>query len=205
MNFERYKHSPFTHKPNKFQMDPIEMKFTDMDEFNEIYSYVKQHFMRVEPTKSKAMPHNGTCKLHSRYMVVQSKTKIELTVVCHKGCYRFVIGNQRDDLKNPVSGKKAVRTIYKAAQALGINLDKYKVSQEEGQALKAQIDPPHIEMFGIEGRVYTNVHHLDLNSSYASRIIEEYPELKELYDSMYQQRHANDGYYKHVLTNHIGC
>lgn len=205
MKLEVYKHSLFTHKPNKFQMEPIEMKFTDLDEFNEVYNYVKSNFMKVEPTKSGSMPYNSSCKLHSRYMVIQSKTKIELTVVCHLGCYRFIIGNKRDEVKNPVSGKQAVRAIYKEAKKLGIDLEKYKVSPEEGKKIKKEIEPPHIEMFGIEGRVYTNVHHLDLNSSYASRIVEIYPELKPLYESMYNQRHEKNEYYKHVLTNHIGC
>lgn len=205
MKLENYKHSQFTHKPNKFQMEPIEMKFTDLDKFNAIYKYVKENFMKVEPTKSGSMPYNASCKLHSRYMVLQSKTKIELTIVSYKGCYRFVIGNKRNELTNPVSGKKSVRTIYKVAKELGIDLEKYKVSSEEGKLLKTEIDPPHIEMFGIAGRIYTNVHHLDLNSSYASRIIEAYPELKEMYEQMYSQRNENDGYYKHVLTNSIGC
>lgn len=205
MKLEAYKHSLFTHKPNKFQMEPIEMKFADMDEFNEIYAYVKSNFMKVEPTKSGGMPYNASCKLHSRYMVIQGKTKIELTVVCHLGCYRFVIGNKRDEAKNPVSGKQAVRAIYKEAKNLGIDLGKYEVSPEEGKKIKKEIEPPHIEMLGIPGRVYTNVHHLDLNSSYASRIIEAHPELKPLYESMYDRRHENNDYYKHVLTNSIGC
>lgn len=205
MKFEKYKKSPFTHKPNKIQMQPIEMPFEQMDEFNEIYAYARAHFMKVEPTKSKAMPYNGSCKMHSRYMIVQSKTKIELTIVCYAGCYRFLIGNMRNEAENPVSGKQAVRAIYKAAKELGIDLSRYAVSPEEGQALKTEITQPHIEMLGMPGRVYTNVHHLDLNSSYASRIIEKHSELKPLYESMYAKRHENDGYYKHVLTNSIGC
>lgn len=205
MNIEKYSHTNFTYKPNKLQLQPIEMAFSNMDEFNQIYQYAKANFIKVEPTKAKAMPYNGSCKLHSRYMVVQSKTKIELTIVCHKGCYRFVIGNNRNELKNPVSGKESVRAIYKLAKELGIDLTKYKADKNTGLKLKEEIQAPHIEIFGAPGVVYTNVHHLDLNSSYASRIIEVCPELKPLYEPMYNKRHNNDGYYKHILTNHIGC
>lgn len=205
MNIEKYSHTNFTYKPNKFQIEPIELSFKEMDEFNAVYQYVKENFIKVEPTKAKAMPYSSSCKLHSRYMIVQSKTKIELTIVCHKGCYRFVIGNNRNELKNPVSGKESVRTIYKLSKDLGIDLSKYKVDKNTGLKLKEEIEAPHIEIFGAPGIVYTNVHHLDLNSSYASRIIEVYPELKPLYEEMYGKRNNNDNYYKHVLTNHIGC
>ena len=205
MKFERYKHSPFTHKPNKYQMEPVEMTFSNMDEFNEIYAYVKDNFKKVEPTKSGSMPYNASCKMRSRYMVVQSKTKIELTVVCYAGCYRFVIGNKRDSIKNPVSGKQAVRAIYREARELCLDLASYAASPEEGKKIKAEILPPHIEMLGVPGRIYTNVHHLDLNSSYASRIVEAHPELRTLYESMYGKRNLEDGKYKHILTNSIGC
>ena len=201
----KYIHTKFTHKPNKYQMKPIEMKFSDMEEFNEVYNYCKNNFLKVEPTASGSMPYNNKCKLRSRYMVLQSKTKIELTVVCHLGCYRFIIGNKRNEIDNPVSGKQAVKEIYKKAKELNISLEAYKTTPEEGKKIKEEILPPHIQMYGREGRVYTNVHHLDLNSSFASRISEVYPELKPLYEYMYSHRKENDGYYKHILTNHIGC
>lgn len=201
----KYQHTSFTWKPNKREMQPTEWAFTDMNEFNEVYQYCKENFMKVEPTKSGSMPYNRSVKLHSRYMVITSKTKIELTVVCHLGCYRFLIGNKRDEITNPVSGRDSIRAIYNKAEEMNIDLTKYACSEEEGEAIKATINPPHIEAYCQEGRVYTNVHHLDLNSSYASRISEEYPELKPLYENMYNKRNENDGFYKHVLTNSIGC
>jgi len=186
-------------------MKPVELKFEDMDEFNEVYDYCRENFMEVEPTKSGSMPYNKSVKLHSRYMIVKSKTKIELTVVSHEGCYRFLIGNKRNEIDNPVSGRKAVRQIYAKAAEMNIDLTKYALDSITGEQIKTEIVPPHIEMFGKSGLVYTNVHHLDLNSSYASRISEFYPELKPLYEAMYNKRHENDGYYKHVLTNSVGC
>lgn len=205
MNIGRYRHKEFTYKPNKYQIEPIEMPFSQYDEFNEIYKYCKEHFLKVKPTKSKSMPHNTSIQMYDRYMIVQTANKIELTIVCHLGCYRFVIGNKRDEEKNPISGKQSVREIYKAAKKLNIDLSKYKVDSETGEKLKKEIFAPHIQKFGATNLIYNNVHHLDLNSSYASRIIETYPEFKPLYDYMYQQRHNNNDYFKHVLTNHIGC
>lgn len=205
MKLTDYLHTSFTYKANKLQIPPVEMPFAAMEEFNEIYQYVKTHFMKVEPTKSKSIPCGSPWNMYSRYMIVEGRNKIELTIVCHEGCYRFLIGNKRNEDKNPVSGKEAVRAIYKAAKEIGIDLSKYKVDKNTGLKLKNEIHAPHIKMYGVAGLAYTNVHHLDLNSSYASRIIEKEPDFKTLYEYMYIRRHDYDEYYKHVLTNHIGC
>lgn len=205
MNLKEYKHREFTYQPNKFQIEPIEMAFSDYEKFNEVYLYAKDHFRRIEPTKSHAMPHNRAVDMYDRYMIVQSANKIELTIVCHMGCYRFVIGNRRDEEKNPISGKAAVREIYRLAKELNIDLSKYKVDSEQGEKIKETINAPHIKIYGATGLVHCGVHHLDLNSSYASRIVEKYPEFEPLYNEMYNKRHQKNEYYKHVLTNHIGC
>lgn len=203
MKLTNYEHKNFTFKPNKLQIKPVEFSFSQAAEFNEIYQYVKDNFVRVEPTKSGALPTDK--RLHSRYMVIQSRTKIELTVVCHEGCYRFLIGNKRNAIKNPVSGKRALREIYKVAKQFNLDLSKYKVDKTTGLELKNEIESPHIEMYGRPGLVYSNVHHLDLKSSYASRICEVYEEFKPVYDYIFSKRHEANDYYKHVLTNSIGC
>ena len=205
MKLKEFKHKEFTYQPNKFQIEPIEMAFSSYEKFNEVYLYVKDHFRRVEPTKSHAMPYNSGINMYDRYMIIESKSKIELTIVCHEGCYRFVIGNVRDEEENSISGKAAVRAIYRLAKKLNIDLSKYKVNREEGEKIKQTITAPHIKMYGASNLLYYNVHHLDLNSSYASRICEKFPEFKPLYQEMFSKRHEKNEYYKHVLTNHIGC
>lgn len=202
---EKYIHTKFTQKPNKRQMTPIELEFTDIDEFNEVAKYCKENFMKVNPTKSGSMPYNNRVKLRSRYMIIQSASKIELTIVCYQGCYRFLIGNKLKKGDDQISGKDAVKAIYKASKEMNIDLNKYAVDSHTGRQIKTEIVPPHIEMFGKPGLVYTNVHHIDLNSSYASRISEVYPELKPFYETIYAKRHDNDGYYKQVLNKSIGC
>ena len=205
MNLENYPHKEFTLTPNKYQIEPVKMPFTNVDEWNELYFYCKSHFMEVKPTRTGSMPVNSKCKLHSRYMVVCTKTSFELTIVCHKGCYRFILGMGKDAEKNPVSGKQAVRTIYKIAKELNIDLSKYSVDRVEGSKIKETIHFPHIEQYVPSKIVYGNVHHLDFNSSHWSRLIEKYPELKPIAEYMFNRRKLNDGYYKHVLTNSYGC
>lgn len=203
MKLTDYEHKTFTFKPNKLQLKPVEFSFSQAAEFNEIYQYVKENFERVEPTKSGAIP--TAKRLHSRYMICQSHTKIELVIVCREGCYRFLIGNKRNTIKNPISGKKALREIYKVAKQLNLDLTKYKVDKDTGLTLKNEIEKPHIEMYGAAGIIYSNVHHLDFNSSHWSRLIETYNELTPIAEYMYSKRKENNNYYKHVLTNSYGC
>ena len=108
---------------------------------------------------------------------------------------------------NTIHGTTAVRQIYKKAAELGIDLTKYACEPLEGRRIKDEIVNPHIEVLikPLLRIPLKNVFHLDLKSSYASRIVEAYPELFELYDYMFQQRKIANEFYKHVLTNSIGC
>lgn len=205
MNLEKYQHKEFTYKPNKYQIEPVEWEFSKYEDFNKIYMYCRKHFMEVKPTKSKSMPYNSSVKMYDRYMVVVSKNKIELTVVCHLGCYRFLIGNKRNEEKNPVSGKESVREVYDIAKKFNVDLSKYALkNREEGEKIKSEIISPHIKKYGATGIIYENVHHLDFNSSHWSCLINEIPETKPIAEYMYSKRKENDDYYKHVLTNSYG-
>ena len=205
MYLDKYPHKELTLKPNKYQITPIKMPFDMADTFNEIYKYCKEHFIEVKPTKAGAMPNNNSCKLHSRYMIIQSKNAFELTIVCYQGCYRFIFGADVDKEENPVSGKESVRTIYKVAKELNINLSKYAIDKETGKSVKETIHSPHIKQYCASGIVYTNVHHLDFHSSHWSRLIEKEPNLQPIAEYMYMRRKQKNKYYKHVLTNSYGC
>lgn len=207
----KYKHIPWTDKPNKLLMPINHFRSDGINEFNEIYQYIKKKFIFVNKTNSGGMPYNYKVKYNSRYILTKSTTRFEIVLVSYLGCFRFQFSANSATHKedNPVSGIKAVKTIYKKAKDFEIDLSKYACnSPEEGKAIKEEIDRPEIDDYCLRNKDYAefdNVHHLDLVSSYASRIIEEYPELKPLYEYMYDRRKEYDEYYKHVLTNSIGC
>ena len=204
--FERYKGKPFTYKVNKKKLPINTFNFDNLEEFNRIYLYCKDNFIEVKPTPSGGIP-LGRDKFHSRYFVLRGNQRYELVVCSAKeGCYRFVLMNKKKPT-NTIHGTTAVRQIYKKATELGIDLTKYACEPLEGKKIKESIVNPHIEVLlkPVLGLTVKNVFHLDLKSSYASRIVEAYPELYDLYNFMYQQRKFKNEYYKHVLTNSIGC
>ena len=210
MNLTKYKHIPFCWKPN-LKLIPInEFKgFSDdnVKRWNKIYNYCKKNFMLVEPTRSGGISVSPKYNKHFRYFVLLKVQSFELVVLCDQGCYRFVIKNGKEKDKDAVTGRQACNTLYKFADNYGIDMTKYISDPISGEQIKQEIEPPHIKcmkpMFLCSK--LKHVYHLDLNSAYASCICEEYPELKPMYDHIYSLRHENDGKYKKVLTNSIGC
>lgn len=205
-----YKHTKRNEKPNRYTLPLNNISLDDVEEFNEIYFYIRDKYSRVKPTKSNSIPYNGAIRYKGRYIVIASANKFEIVLVCIEGCYRFILGENIDHEQNPVSGKRAIKQLFRTAKKLNIDLSKYEQETAEGVKTKEEIESPLIEEFCLKKvlpykEVIGNVHHLDLNSSYASRIAEAFPELKPLFDYMYERRHNNNNYFKHVLTNSIGC
>lgn len=204
--FEKYKGKPVSQYINKKMLPINEIHFDQVDEFNRIYLYCKKHYQRVDPTPSKGISIKASEKYHERYCFITGNQRYELIVICRSGCYRFILKNKRAE-DNIVKGTTSVREIYKEADSLGIDLSKYMSTPEEGKNIKECIEPPHIEILMplLTGKPIEHVYHMDLNSSYASRVVEQFPELKVLFVSLYTKRKDNNNYFKHVLTNAIGC
>lgn len=203
MRLKDFAHKKFSPTPNKKQIPIVEIPYSNYELWNELYFYAKSHFLKVEPTPSGAFP-NGSMKMHSRYMVYHINQSHELVFNCEHGCYRFII--QPTKLKeNKVSGRKSVLELYKVMDKFSIDLNKY--SCKNGLNVKKTIESPVIEVTrsSFLELIINHVYHLDLNSSYASRIVEAYPELKEVYTELYENRKEDNNYFKHVLTNSIGC
>ena len=206
MDLTKYKHIEYCLKPNKTKIPINHFTFEQVDEFNSIYQYVKNHYMLVKYTKSHGISINHRERLFERYFVIEGNQSFELVVVCYDGCYRFLIKNKKPK-DNTIEGQRACRSVYKYADKYGIDMSKYM--SEDGIQDKKEIIGYHIKVIDtaemLVRKVLHNVYHMDFNSSYASRICEAYPELKPMYEDIYSHRKENNGYYKHVLTNSIGC
>lgn len=207
MELINYKHIPYKLKPNKNQIPINHFTFENLDEFNEIYQYVKSEYQRVNHTQSQGISNKVSERLHERYFVVKGNQRFELVVVCAEGCYRFLLQNKKQK-GNEIPGQQACRSIYNWADQYGIDMNKYALSDKnEGLSVKNEIEKPHIQVLQklMLNKRLKNVYHMDFKSSYASRICEAYPELKPMYEDIFNHRKENNGYYKHVLTNSIGC
>lgn len=204
MMLQNYKHIEYCHKPNKNKIPINHFTFEDLDEFNKIYLYAKEHYKLVKPTKSQGISVKISERFFERYFIINGNQRFEMVIICYEGCYRFLLHNKKA-IDNTISGQQACRSIYNWADNYGIDLSKYIV--DNGKDIKKEIESPHIKVLQplLLGKKLSHVYHLDLRSSYASRICETYPELKEMYEDIFNHRKENNGYYKHVLTNSIGC
>lgn len=204
MNLTKYAHIPFTITPNKNMIPIVEMNFDQVGTFNKIYQYVRKKYIEVKPTTSQAISTKGSLKYHYRYQIAKGNQRFEMVIICEQGCFRFLLHNEPKK-ENCISGQAACRSFYKWADNFHINLAKYVT--RNGKEVKEKIQPPHLEILFRAGlnRKFKHVHHIDFHSSYASRIAESYPELKPMLEEIYRLRKENNGLYKHVLTNAIGC
>lgn len=203
---EKYKSKPHSIKPNKKKLPINRFTFEDLEEFNNIYKFCKTNFLEVKPTKSQGISNNPMEKYHSRWFIIKGNQRFELVIVSYLGDYRFILENKKE-ITNTIRGTTAVRQIFKKADEFGVDLTPYKCDSKEGLKIKETIESPHIEVLEHKmlGKLVKHVYHMDFKSSYASRIVETYPELYDLYNYMYKQRKFKNEYYKHVLTNSIGC
>lgn len=206
---ESYKHIKYSIKPNKNKIPKNCFTFDDLEEFNEIYLYAKTHYKRVKHTKSQGISNKREEKFYERYFIVKGNQRFELVIICYEGCYRFLLQNKKHQ-DNTISGQQACRELYKWCDNYNIDLTKYATDVDQGLIEKSRIEKPHIEILTDikrfrQGESIPHVYHMDFRSSYASRISEAIPELKPMYEDIFSHRKENNGYYKHVLTNSIGC
>lgn len=209
MDLTKYKHIGYTIKPNKKKIPINDFTFENLEEFNSIYMFAKNNFMKVKPTLSRGISNKVGEKYHFRYFMNVGNQRFELVIICNQGCYRFVLHN-RKAVDNTVGGRDACKAIYEMADKYNIDMSKY--ASEAGFDIKKEILSPHIQVMRDiyiatpeKPKAYLHMYHMDFNASYASRISEEYPELKPMYEEIYNMRKDNNDYYKHVLTNSIGC
>ena len=203
MKLTQFKHIPYTFDLNKKMIPAIELTYDQINLFNKVYQYARKNYLKVNPTPSLGLP-NGPDKYRFRYMVVNHNQSIELVIVCAYGCYRFLV--QPKKLKgNTIPGRKAVLELYKMFDKHNIEFGKFRCSN--GLKIKEEIEKPLCMTTNpiYYCKVLENMYHLDFNSSYASRIIEAYPELKPAYEELYKKRKDNNDRFKHVLTNSVGC
>lgn len=139
------------------------------------------------------------------YGISETRALGDITVFSNGLVLRVSIGRDKDD---SIGGNKALTILKKELLNDGHNIDDYAcVTPQEAEQVKAQIPPPKIEWTNVckwlKGTDIENVHHIDLNSAYASGIIKAHPELSDTYKRLYANRKKNP-LYKDVMNMSIG-
>lgn len=196
-------------KPNKLHIPVNNLEFTKegAEEFNELYRYCLEmeqsgEFERFMPTRSCGISIQREFIRGPRWLVTVKTTFVELLIKNLDGrYYRFIIGAGKVAEKG-FSGRRAWQIFCSWCNKFNIDIEKFAI--EGGWEVKQTIPAPRISLEVPEERTYTNAHHIDLNSSYASGIIEAFPELSPVFTAIYETRKQNDGQGKKVLTHTPG-
>ena len=215
---KHYTHAEPTLKPNynKIPQTVFCNNDADIDEFNEIYLFLKeQKFDTIRRTKSGGISYRDINYLTWAWDVRVTLSSVELTVLCWAGLFRFCFrpsalkgSVERDNeskLNNPydISGSRAFAVLKKELSKDGINLEDYAI--DNGKEVNETIEKPIIEMADNTFRdiPLENVHHIDIHSAWPSGIAEAYPEMAPTWNRIYLARKVNP-VYKQILNKSIG-
>lgn len=212
MEITEYKHTSYKARGlmNKELFPQTTFNWTEYEKFNEVYQWARENCIKGKQTLSGGIAGGPYNRYHSIYFYNKRKASIELIVAHHTaGCYKFVISTAKNEDNTNMTGRKALKTVLKLAEDFGV-IDTFReeaVSKEEGAEIKKEIQSPIIKTMSqmYEHREFEHCHHLDANSSYFSRLVEEYPALKPLGEYLFRHRKENNGKYKAVMTNSIGA
>lgn len=195
-------------KPNYMRIPVfiVEPSHDSMIIFNNVVGLCKAcEFNLLQQSRSRGISIAKDKFKPPAYMIKTSNSCFEITVVCSIMIRFQFRKNFTTDVRENISGSKAFSEFRKICDACGINLREYaidngwEIKQTIPKAktdLAPQIDPQ-------ENFIYTNAHHIDLNSAYMASLADAYPELRKPIDWFYSRRKEKP-VYKAVLTHTFG-
>lgn len=162
----------------------------DKDFINDLYkTLLKSPLRHIDRTKGgsirKSNIHHaaGAWDIKKVYTEANVFKGVIITVVVKGTVFVFKCG-QFGVQNSEMTGRRAFRIFEKECERQGIDLAKYAVSN--GKEIKAEIQSPIIRVFN-KYRELGGVHHLDLNSAWASNCCAKYPELKPVFETLYKR------------------
>jgi hypothetical protein len=119
--------------------------------------------------------------------------------------YSIALRDLSDDQVRHMRGHQAFIRFVNMCKKMNVDLRKYEVSREEGEAIKKTIKKPWISgSYLLEyGETYENVHHIDFHNSYPAGLVNTHPEFKEVVEYFYKGRKKHPEF-KAVLNFTIG-
>ena len=194
-----------TLKPNYIKM-PV-TRTDSVDEFNAVLAHYRSlGYNKLDRTESGGIS-LATLRLPAINMTT-NKWGVELIVGDCDGWFRLQFRNNLfddvDEKKLKITGKQALNKFYYCLQDIGIDLNDYAIPN--GKMVKATIEKPLIQLDrqSFKDVIFTNAHHLDINSSYPAGVKEYHPEFGPVIDEWYKRKQAGHKEYKAYLNLMIG-
>lgn len=211
---------PIVLNPNitKIPITRLPMSYDGVEEFNRIYFLLKSYcknFNKIEWTKKHYIKRSGKSFRLPLWDVSAKGSGVEITVLCIEGMFRVHLKTgflTQNALEQKTNGYVAFLKFREICEKHGINIEDYAI--DNGEEVKQTIDKAPRKLYKdiYAGMIFENVHHIDLNSSYMSGVMSQYPELaapiKDIYatrkKAKAEKNKEKDRLYKAVLTNTWG-
>ena len=182
-----------TLKPN-YKYIPVTITH-NYEEWNEIYISLlnNKEYHYIERTTAGSIPIGvGRLKLPCWDLRI-TKSVAELTVLESNGMYRLqfrsVVGDTEDDNSKKIYGSQAFKKFKDKCKEMNVDLEKFRISYEEGLKVKSTIEKPFIcYRRNISNLTFINVHHVDFHSSYPAGASNAFPELRPVFEYFYKGR-----------------
>ena len=201
------KRSPVTTKPN-YILIPV-TRTDKPEEFNEVlFEYRDRGYHDIVWTRSGGI---SIKNFRGPYFSLKLNTwGAEIIVIDYEGCFRLQFRNKVlddpnvDEVEKKITGTQALNKFYYELKDIGIDLNKYAINN--GEEVKKDIEKPLIklERQSFKEHTFTNVHHIDINSSYPSGVKEYHPEFAPVIDKWYKLKKDGNKEYKAYLNLMIG-
>lgn len=148
------------------------------------------------------------------YTTKGSFKSVEVIIIANYS-WRIVFARAySSDKDEDVGGYDCYKKICGIAKKLGLEkkLEAYAIgNKKKALEIKEQIESPKIGLEkGYQDMTYLNVHHLDLNSAHISGMVEYAPDIKAIWEEIYEQKRlapkdsAERELYKAILTHTWG-
>ena len=189
----------------KIPVSVIDTTDEGAEEFNRIIEYVESlNLAQITRTRSNGISTAYPECYKQRYDLRALASMIELTLITIDGCWRIQFRNSLERMKEfAISGKRAFWEFSNICKRYKIDIFDYVCSN--GLDVKQEIEPYIRKVLSV---LYLdtdleNVHHLDLNASFMSNLVESYPEFRPVAEELHSGRKENP-INKGIMTNVIG-
>lgn len=180
----------------------------------------KGEINRIVRTRSGGISYSAQNFRPPMYDIIEEYTEkgtfksVEVVIIAEYS-WRIVFARAYSSKKDDgINGYSCYKKICGIAQKLGLyeKLEAYAIKdKEKALKVKEQIESPKIELEnGYQDMTYMNVNHLDLNSAHISGMAEFAPELRPIWEEIYQKKRtspkgsAERELYKAILTHTWG-
>ena len=203
---ERFLSSRGTMHPNLLKMENNNLKMNGENAklFNTLVKYCEENnYHTIKWTKSGGIAKGKKAFIPPAYGIKKvGKTNVVLVFTFEGKFYRFTFGIARAEQKD-ISGYASFKAFKKTCEKYDININDYSI--DNGEQYKENFPNPYRKLYNerFSDKIFTNVHHIDLNSSFMSGLANAYPEFKPVVEELYSKR-KDDEIYKAILTHTYG-